>query len=381
MIKDMSSANMQAYNTTVTSDYLEGDNQSLNEPADGNLCCMPGMERVIVPVIFTIVVILGCVGNSLVIVVVLKNKDYFRNTTNLFILNLSVADLLFLTFCVPFHAVIYTTMDWPFGEFMCKFVHLIQYSSMVTSIFTLVAMSFDRYLAVVYALETKHVRTPCIALVTSVIIWVVSFAIALPWPIFYTVKTYGEDGPQPLNICADDWGSMRDDKPLYFLLLFFLGYLLPLLAIFILSTLMIRQLWILQEPEGPSMRASVSAKKKVTRLIIVVVAVFGICWLPSHIIWIWTNFFRSTFKRTYFFYYLKIVAHALAYGNSSVNPVIYAFLSANFRKGFQQALGCKSKRTSRSSGHQIIFSKGSYVMANNTTVYDSPNGEGADTCL
>ena len=327
-----------------------------------------GAERVIVPMVFSLVVLCGCVGNSLVIVVVLKNRDYLRNTTNLFILNLAIADLLFLMFCVPFHAVIFSTTYWPFGQVLCKLVHFIQYSSMVASIFTLVAMAADRYCAVAYALQTKHFRTPTHAFITSSCIWVGAVVVAVPWPIFYTVKTYTDVYP-PVTICADDWGSLRETaKPMYFLSLFFITYLFPLISIFVLSVLMIRQLWVLKEPEGPSMRASVSAKRKVTRLIIVVVVVFCICWLPSHIIWIWTNFFKHTWKRNYAFYYFRIGAYVLAYGNSAMNPLIYAFLSVNFRKGFQQALRCNGAPHSdvgRVVTQRIVFGKPSFSFSAN----------------
>ena len=343
---------------------LTGDNDTNDDQ-----CCTLGIERIIVPLVFSLVVVLGVIGNALVIVVVLKNRDYLRNTTNLFILNLAIADILFLVFCVPFHAVIYTTMSWPFGQFLCKFVHFIQYSSMVASVFTLVAMSADRYCAVAYALETKHLRTPMVAFVVSLLIWILSLAVAVPWPVFYTVKTYDNLASYPVTICADDWGHLKGSKPMYFLCLFIIAYIFPLVTIFVLSVLMIRQLWVLEEPEGPSMRASISAKRKVTRLIFVVVAVFCMCWLPSHVIWIWTNFFRHTWKRTYTFYYFRIVAYVLAYGNSAMNPLIYAFLSVNFRKGFQQALHCHPQQ-SRGGGvvtQRIVFSKPSFSFSANYT--------------
>lgn len=45
-----------------------------------------------------------------------------RSTTNLLIINLAAADLLFVVFCVPFTAVDYVLPEWPFGEYWCKFV-------------------------------------------------------------------------------------------------------------------------------------------------------------------------------------------------------------------------------------------------------------------
>ena len=307
-----------------------------------------GSEAIIVPILFSFMVVLGGIGNLLVMIVVIRNKHHFKNTTNLFILNLAAADLLFLVFCVPFHAVIYTNLGWPFGQFMCKFVHLVQYASMIASILTLVAMSFDRYLAVGYPLRTKHMRTPGKALYAAICIWILAILMALPLPIFYTIQVYKNLGPTEVAICADDWGKASANKPTYFLLLFILGYAIPLVAISILSILMVRQLWIVDgyRCQGTRTIESIKTKKKVTRLVIVIVVVFLVCWLPSHVIWLWTNYFRTSWHPTYGFYYMRIFAHVLSYANSAMNPVIYAFLSQNFRKGFKKALLCKY----RSSG-------------------------------
>ncbi len=304
-----------------------------------------GSEAVIVPIIFSLMVVLGGIGNILVMLVVIRNKHQYKNTTNLFILNLAAADLLFLVFCVPFHAVIYTVQHgWPFGQFMCKFVHLVQYSSMIASILTLVTMSFDRYLAVGYPLRTKHMRTPRKALWTTLCIWVVAIGSAIPWPVFYTIRTYRNLGPGEVVVCADDWGTAIRSRPTYFLLLFIFGYAIPLVAITILSILMVRQLWLVDDKyrcQGTRTLETIKAKRKVTRLVIVIVVVFLVCWLPSHVIWLWTNYFSTSWHHTYAFYYMRIVAHALSYANSTMNPVIYAFLSQNFRNGFKKAILCR----------------------------------------
>ena len=56
---------------------------------------------IVVPIIFGLIALLGLCGNLLVIIVVVSNKQ-MRNTTNLLIINLAVADLLFIIICVPF---------------------------------------------------------------------------------------------------------------------------------------------------------------------------------------------------------------------------------------------------------------------------------------
>jgi len=315
---------------TEYSDYSDG-------------CCNVGYERIIVPLIFCVVIVFGCVGNILVIVVVIRNREQYASTTNIFIVNLAVADLAFLVFCVPFHAVIYTSPDtWPFGNIVCKVVHGVQFASMAASIYTLVAMSLDRFLAVGYPLRTKHLRQPPAALAVVVGVWTVSLLLAAPWIAVYTVRQYELPGFSPFSVCADDWAMFGWHRPTGFLVLFIVDYAVPMASIGALSALTISRLWATETTAdgGPAQRQSVIAKQRVTKLIAVVVAVFAMCWLPSHIVWLWTNFFRSSWRHTYAFYYGRIGAHVLSYANSCMNPFIYAFVSSRFRREFSRALRC-----------------------------------------
>jgi len=74
--------------------------------------------RVVVPVIFSVIAVLGFVGNLSVIIVVVANLQ-MRSTTNTLIISLAVADLLFIVICVPFTAVSYAITVWPFGTAWC----------------------------------------------------------------------------------------------------------------------------------------------------------------------------------------------------------------------------------------------------------------------
>lgn len=69
---------------------------------------------VVVPILFGIIFVVGLFGNALVVIVVTGNAQ-MRNTTNILIINLAVADLLFIIFCVPFTAADYVLSYWPFG--------------------------------------------------------------------------------------------------------------------------------------------------------------------------------------------------------------------------------------------------------------------------
>lgn len=73
---------------------------------------------VIVPILWMFLVIIGIIGNGLVIFTLLKNGEI--TATNCYIINLAIADLTFLVIVVPFTAASYATPDWIFGDFICR---------------------------------------------------------------------------------------------------------------------------------------------------------------------------------------------------------------------------------------------------------------------
>lgn len=127
---------------TVTNSVLEAaDDQSADEFTSE--LTLEDAQRlglivsIVVPIIFSIIALVGFVGNLLVVLTVACNVQ-MRNTTNILIFNLSLADLLFVIFCIPFTAVDYTLERWPFGEIWCQCVQYLIFVTAYISIYTLV---------------------------------------------------------------------------------------------------------------------------------------------------------------------------------------------------------------------------------------------------
>lgn len=127
-----------------------------------------------VPIIFGIIVVVGFIGNALVVVVVAANQQ-MRNTTNLLIINLALADLLFIVFCVPFTASDYALPFWPFGDAWCKIVQYLVIVTAYASVYTLVLMSLDRYLAVVHPITSMSIRTEANTYWAIAVTWVCKY--------------------------------------------------------------------------------------------------------------------------------------------------------------------------------------------------------------
>lgn len=87
----------------------------------------PTYIRVVSTVFCVLVLVVGVLGNLLVPAVLLRNKD-MRNSTNFFLLNLSLADLLVLVVCLPTAFVeLYSPPDvWLLGQGMCELNSLTQ---------------------------------------------------------------------------------------------------------------------------------------------------------------------------------------------------------------------------------------------------------------
>lgn len=133
----------------------------------------------IVTICFSLIGITGFLGNTLVIFVVLMNPQ-MRSTTNMLIINLAVADLLFVIFCVPFTAIDYVADEWPLGNAWCKMVQYLIIVTALASIYTLVLMSLDRFLAVVYPISSRSLRNEGNALKAITILWLLILSSAIP---------------------------------------------------------------------------------------------------------------------------------------------------------------------------------------------------------
>ncbi|KAL6088597.1 hypothetical protein STEG23_005001, partial [Scotinomys teguina] len=267
-----------------------------------------GVENFITLVVFGLIFAMGVLGNSLVITVLARSKPGKpRSTTNLFILNLSIADLAYLLFCIPFQATVYALPTWVLGAFICKFIHYFFTVSMLVSIFTLAAMSVDRYVAIVHSRRSSSLRVSRNALLGVGFIWALSIAMASP--VAYHQRLFHRDNNQ--TFCWEHWPNQLHKKA-YVVCTFVFGYLLPLLLICFCYAKVLNHL---HKKLKNMSKKSEASKKKTAQTILVVVVVFGISWLPHHIVHLWAEF--GAFPLTQASFFFRITAHCLAYSNSS----------------------------------------------------------------
>ncbi|XP_068102514.1 galanin receptor 2b-like [Hyperolius riggenbachi] len=298
---------------------------------------------VVVPIIFFLIFLLGTIGNSLVMAVLLRRGLRSRNTTNLFILNLSVADVSFIIFCVPFQATIYSLEDWVFGAFMCKVVHFFIYLTMYASSFTLAAVSVDRYVAIRYPLRSREMRTKYKAVATLILIWGLSVAFAGPYLTYYDLVEI-----ETSHICMPAWKER--ERKMMDTGTFIVGYVIPVLVVCLSYTRTIKYMWTAVDPLK-DMSESKKAKRKVTKMIVIVTILFCICWLPYHVVVM--CYLYGDFPFNQVTYTFRLLSHCMAYANSCLNPIVYALVSKHFRKGFRKVFTCLWRKRARNKIHVV----------------------------
>ncbi|XP_019370683.1 PREDICTED: melanin-concentrating hormone receptor 1 [Gavialis gangeticus] len=280
---------------------------------------------IIMPSVFGIICLLGTAGNSVVIfTVVKKSKFHWRhNVTDIFIINLSVVDLLFLL-GMPFmiHQLLGNGI-WHFGETMCTLITAMDANSQFTSTYILTAMSIDRYLATVHPISSSRFRKPFVATLVICLLWILSFISITP------VWLYARLIPFPDGTVGCGIRLPHPETDLYWFTLyqFFLAFTLPFVVIAVAYA---RILQHMKSSVAPTTQRSIQLRlKRVTRTAIAICLVFFTCWSPYHLLQLIQ---LSISRPTLTFYYTYNAAISLGYANSCLNPFVYIMLCDTFRQ-------------------------------------------------
>lgn len=143
------------------------------------------VKQVIFTVFYSAISLLAIAGNGIVIYLVVNFRQ-MRSVTNFFILNLALGDLLMVVLCIPFtFTSSYLLYNWPFGEALCRLVSYSQAVSVFVSAYTLVAISIDRYIAIISPLRPRMTKAHSYQIIF--LIWF--FSLLTPVPIAVLSKT------------------------------------------------------------------------------------------------------------------------------------------------------------------------------------------------
>ncbi|KAJ7331169.1 hypothetical protein OS493_020872 [Desmophyllum pertusum] len=286
-------------------------------------------------VTFAVMITVNAFGNSLVIFVVLLNKS-MKTPINYLLVNLAVADLTVALFSsVQF--IITPVIQHPTGvkgTMLCKFITggNPAWIGAIASIFSLIAMAFERYCAVLYPHSIRLKLTKRRILVLIILCWLLSVIFAIPgfWAMIYVTDT---------KSCGHSWA-----KPVY-AEVYTIGWtivagLIPISIMGGLYSRVVYRLWFTRDTTTEaSQKALLRCRRRATKMVIAVTVIYVLCWVPELSIYFMGFTGALTLTQLH-----HGIASVLIVFNSSINPVVYSLQSSSFRRHLSDLVRCKQKR-------------------------------------
>ncbi|XP_030648869.1 histamine receptor H2b [Chanos chanos] len=302
-------------------------------------------------VVLVAFIVLTVSGNVLVCLAVSTSRRLHR-ISNCFVVSLAVTDLLLGLLVLPLTATLeLRSGHWPLGGILCNIYISMDVMLCTASIFTLLAISVDRYLAISDPLCYLRRVTPRRVIAALVTIWTTSLAVSFgPIHLGWNTKDFsvqnldwsiGDEGEEN-RPCRFEWNNN------YVLLDAFGTFYLPLLVmcgmyhrIFCVAREQVRRIRAATPSFARSASAAATAREhKATVTLAAVLGAFVICWFPYFTYFTCMGMWAETDPPKL----IHSVVLWLGYFNSALNPILYPALNRDFRRAYGQLLCCRGTR-------------------------------------
>ncbi|XP_029307769.1 C-C chemokine receptor type 5-like isoform X2 [Cottoperca gobio] len=306
-------------NATLQDYYLSYYDGSFNEFTPCDNIDLKNFGKVFLPTLYSLVFILGFIGNGLVVCVLVKHRNQ-TNLTDICLFNLALSDLLFVL-TLPFYSHYSVVGQWTFGDFMCHFASGFHNTGFFSSIFFMVVMTLDRYVVIMHAHKVARYRTLRLGVALTVFVWMLSLCVSLP-AIIFTKVTNESHGLACRFFSENDAWRLYNNFAMHVL-----GLVIPLLVMIVCYSRIIPLL----------VKMRTEKKHRVVKLIILIVISFFLFWAPYNIT-LFLGFLKSKgFLSSNCSVEANLrlsttVTETLAYTHCCLNPIIYAFVGQKFMK-------------------------------------------------
>uniref|UniRef100_UPI00358EB006 adenosine receptor A2b-like n=1 Tax=Myxine glutinosa TaxID=7769 RepID=UPI00358EB006 len=324
-------------------------NTSVDQVAHGHL----DRHDLLYLTVEVVIALLAIAGNVLVCWAVLVNSN-LHNVTNYLLVSLAVADIAVGVLGIPFAIVLSVRLSTNF--YGCLFLACFVLVLTQSSIFSMLAVAIDRYLAVSIHLRYNELVTENRAKGIVAVCWILSFAIGLlpmlGWNNLNELQENCSKGFQNgSKLCVIDCHCSTIECgfekviTLHYMVSFnFFGCVLGPLVVMMVIYLKIfmiarRQLRAIKHkgtgiPSVERSRTFWQKEMHAARSLSIIVIIFTISWLPLHIANCIGYYCQSCSRSKLLMYSSILLSHA----NSAMNPIVYAYRLREFRHTFRRIL-------------------------------------------
>lgn len=296
------------------------------------------------PVYILLIAVLGIVLNVFVLLVFCLHKKACT-VAEIYLSNLAAADLVLVS-CLPFWAVnLANDFDWPFGQFMCKAVNLGIKMNAYCSIYFLVLVSMDRYVALVHTMSHARKRSRKSAKLGCLVMWGFGLLLCVPTLIFRKVKYFPE---YEVTACYLDYPN-QTVQLLCDGMLIILSFILP---ISVISFCTVKIIQALTKQSIDRFNAE-KTEQKATTLVLAVLLAFLFCWVPFHVVTALSVLLKADILGGCDLHTALDICDQifpyLGFSNSVLNPILYVLVGKNFRKKVREVFNQLTVKKAKSS--------------------------------
>nr|XP_033804998.1 G-protein coupled receptor 183 isoform X2 [Geotrypetes seraphini]XP_033804999.1 G-protein coupled receptor 183 isoform X2 [Geotrypetes seraphini] len=250
-------------------------NNSVNQTC--NLYAHRDTAKILMPLHYSLVCIIGLLGNGLALAAIYQNKRKMNSTT-LYSTSLVLSDILFTT-ALPTRITYYALgFHWPFGEALCRITAFVFYINTYAGVYFMTCLSMDRFIAVVHPFRYNKIRKIRCAVYICGFVWIL--VLLQTFPLLLQTMSYTEPGGWITCMEYPNFEKIHQ-LPIMLLGACFIGYLLPLGVILFFYCQISNKLCHAAK-ENPLTEKSGTNRKAINTIVFVIVA-FVICFSPYHI--------------------------------------------------------------------------------------------------
>ena len=287
---------------------------------------------IILSIFLAIITIASIIGNGMVIIVVIYFKG-MHTKTNMFIVNLAVADFGVAILCMPFSLLTVVNGNWVFGKAMCDVNAFFIALFLIASIHGLMYISIHKYFSIVKPLAKLITQRRAVLMI--VLSWAVSFAGAAGGVLGWTENEYKPATAQ----CGPKFPENNIEKS-HACFLLTIGYLIPLIVLFYNYSVIF---WTIRKYSQRLKQHSnyddariLNQQKEITQTLFIVCIAFFICWTPYFVFaGLGTVVGFDNIPR-----WPNVLVYWCGYASSAMNPIIYAFRTKSYRRAFIKLCCC-----------------------------------------
>ncbi|GAB1607373.1 gastrin/cholecystokinin type B receptor-like, partial [Argonauta hians] len=261
------------------------------------------------------------------------------------------------------------TFSWTMGEILCKGVHYLQSVSMLCSVFTLMVISIERYIAIRHPLKAKYICTVVHTRLVNLAVWILAFIGSIP--VLFGQRHIEVGVKRKAYYCIREW-EVNSFEKIYELYMLIVMLIIPSIVMTITYLGICHEMWRVSYRRADMRSGSMvnngclrdssgsrtgfrniyitgdrrrkkttveddKTKMQVVKMLVVVVVLFIICWAPILINNVMIGFGYLPRLNYGYLKPMRMAFYLMSYFNSCINPIVYSFMSKNFREKFKHS--------------------------------------------